>query len=73
MDDLNLLHRGGIDGLRFAQRQARRFLDRGSVWQDDWRAQLAAMGQAFVGRRLSPGGSADLLACAVFLQRQATP
>lgn len=73
VDDLNLLHRGGIEGLRFAQRQARRFLAHGSVWQDGWRAQLAAMGRAFVGRRLSPGGSADLLACAVFLQRQATP
>jgi triphosphoribosyl-dephospho-CoA synthase len=72
VDDLNLLHRGGIDGLRFAQSQAKQFLDRGSVWQDDWRGRLAAMGEAFVARRLSPGGSADLLACAVFLQRQAT-
>jgi triphosphoribosyl-dephospho-CoA synthase len=71
VDDLNLLHRGGMDGLRFAQAQARGFLAAGSVWQEHWREQLATMGRAFVARRLSPGGSADLLACAVFLHRQA--
>lgn len=71
VDDLNLLHRGGADGLRFAQGQARAFLARGSVWQPDWDAQLRATGEAFVARRLSPGGSADLLACTVFLDRQA--
>lgn len=71
VDDLNLLHRGGADGLRFAQRQARAFLARGGVWQPDWQAQLETLGEAFVARRLSPGGSADLLACTVFLGRQA--
>jgi triphosphoribosyl-dephospho-CoA synthase len=70
VDDLNLLHRGGIEGLHFAQAQARDFLARGSVWQNDWCAQLQALGDAFVARRLSPGGSADLLACALFLHRQ---
>ncbi|UKE52826.1 triphosphoribosyl-dephospho-CoA synthase MdcB [Xanthomonas translucens] len=69
-DDLNLLQRGGRDGLRFAQRSARGFLEAGGVAQPDWRQQLAHLGEAFVARRLSPGGSADLLACACFLQRQ---
>ncbi len=71
VDDLNLLHRGGAEGLRFAREQARAFLARGSVWQPDWHAQLQALGEAFVARRLSPGGSADLLACTLFLDRQA--
>lgn len=71
VDDLNLLHRGGAEGLRFAQQHAQGFVARGSVWQADWHAQLQAMGEAFVARRLSPGGSADLLACTVFLDRQA--
>ena len=71
VDDLNLLHRGGAEGLRFAQRQARAFLARGGIWQPDWQAQLETLGEAFVARRLSPGGSADLLACTVFLDRQA--
>ncbi|WP_369938594.1 triphosphoribosyl-dephospho-CoA synthase MdcB [Xanthomonas tesorieronis] len=69
-DDLNLLHRGGRDGLRFAQRSARAFLEAGGAAQPDWRQQLSRIGEAFVARRLSPGGSADLLACACFLQRQ---
>ncbi len=69
-DDLNLLQRGGHDGLRFAQCSARAFLEAGGVAQPDWRQQLAHLGEAFVARRLSPGGSADLLACACFLQRQ---
>ena len=66
-DDLNLLHRGGGEGLRFAQRSAHAFLDAGGALQPDWRQQLARLGDAFVARRLSPGGSADLLACAWFL------
>lgn len=69
-DDLNLLHRGGRAGLRFAQRSARAFLAAGGAAQPDWRQQLSRIGDAFVARRLSPGGSADLLACACFLQRQ---
>ncbi|QNH23085.1 triphosphoribosyl-dephospho-CoA synthase MdcB [Xanthomonas sp. GW] len=69
-DDLNLLHRGGRDGLRFAQCSARAFLEAGGAAQPDWRQQLSRIGDAFVARRLSPGGSADLLACACFLQRQ---
>lgn len=69
-DDLNLLHRGGMAGLRLAQAQAARFLAQGSVQQPDWRAQVARISRRFEARRLSPGGSADLLACALFLLAQ---
>ncbi|WP_343237283.1 triphosphoribosyl-dephospho-CoA synthase MdcB [Xanthomonas sp.] len=69
-DDLNLLHRGGRAGLAFAQRSARAFLAAGGAARDGWPARLASIGDAFVARRLSPGGSADLLACAWFLHRQ---
>ena len=68
--DLNLLHRGGDAGLAFAQGQARRFLAAGGVQQADWRERVAAIGHAFEQRRLSPGGSADLLACTWFLHLQ---
>lgn len=70
VDDLNLLHRGGASGLVLAKRSAQAFLQRGSVRQADWRTQLQAIGRQFVARRLSPGGSADLLACAWFLSQQ---
>ncbi|MGI0502331.1 triphosphoribosyl-dephospho-CoA synthase, partial [Burkholderia sp. ZZQ-2] len=33
----------------------------------DWRLRAAAVHRAFVARRLSPGGAADLLAMSVFV------
>jgi triphosphoribosyl-dephospho-CoA synthase len=67
MEDTNLLHRGGAVGLRYAQEAAAGFLGRGGVEQPDWCVQAAAVHQAFVVRRLSPGGCADLLAITLFL------
>ena len=65
--DTNLLHRGGLSGLDFAQRSARSFLRGGGTRQSDWRRRALGMHDAFVARRLSPGGSADLLAMALFV------
>jgi len=70
VDDLNLLHRGGANGLHWAQQQARRFLAEGGAFTHDWRPRLQHIADAFVARRLSPGGSADLLACSLFLLQQ---
>jgi triphosphoribosyl-dephospho-CoA synthase len=67
LDDTNLLHRGGAAGLRFAQGAARGFLARGGVGARDWRAHAAMLHRAFVARRLSPGGAADLLAMSLFV------
>ncbi len=68
LEDTNLLHRGGPSGLRFAQFAARDFLEAGGVGQCDWRGKAQAVHRAFVARRLSPGGSADLLAMSLFVQ-----
>jgi triphosphoribosyl-dephospho-CoA synthase len=65
-EDTNLLYRGGAAGLRFAQEQAAEFLGRGGVGQARWRERAAAAHQAFIDRRLSPGGCADLLAITLF-------
>ena len=70
VDDLNLLHRGGAEGLAWAQQQARRFLGSGGAFAPDWQARLRDISEGFVARRLSPGGSADLLACSWFLLLQ---
>jgi triphosphoribosyl-dephospho-CoA synthase len=67
VEDTNLLHRGGIAGLRFAQRTTRAFLRRGGVGQEAWRRNAEAIHRAFVERRLSPGGAADLLAMSLFV------
>ncbi|MFI8719003.1 triphosphoribosyl-dephospho-CoA synthase MdcB [Stenotrophomonas sp. NPDC077464] len=70
LEDVNLLHRGGADGLRWARAQAAVFMAHGGAFAPDWRTHLQRLGDAFVARRLSPGGSADLLACSWFLLRQ---
>jgi triphosphoribosyl-dephospho-CoA synthase len=73
MEDTNLLYRGGGAGLRFAQEQAAAFLKQGGIKQVQWRARAAAVHRAFIARRLSPGGCADLLAITLFLDALATP
>jgi triphosphoribosyl-dephospho-CoA synthase len=70
--DTNLLHRAGLPGLCFAQRVARNFLDDGGVGQRDWRERANIAHQSFVTRRLSPGGSADLLAMSLFVRAYET-
>lgn len=67
LEDTNLLHRGGLDGLRFAQQAAQGFLDQGGVGHEEWRGRAEAIHHAFVERRLSPGGAADLLAMSLFV------
>jgi len=67
VDDSNLAWRGGREGLAWAQSCARRFVEEGGALTPDWRARAAAAHRAFVARRLSPGGSADLLAVTFLL------
>ncbi|MCZ2495806.1 triphosphoribosyl-dephospho-CoA synthase MdcB [Xylophilus sp. Kf1] len=69
LDDSNIAHRGGLPGLRHAQASARAFLARGGMHRADGLAAAQAVHRDFVARRLSPGGAADLLAAACWLQR----
>jgi len=68
VDDTNLLHRGGLDGLIFAQRAAAAFLNAGSIAQPDWKERAVEMHGEFIARKLSPGGCADLLSMALFVR-----
>ena len=69
LDDSNLAHRGGLDGLRYARRAARAFLDRGGVARPEGLREAQAIADDFVLRRLSPGGAADTLAAACWIRR----
>lgn len=69
LEDTNLLHRAGRSGLDYAQDAARRFLDEGGVGTSDWRERASRVHRSFVARRLSPGGSADLLAMSLFVRK----
>lgn len=72
LDDSNLAHRGGLEGLRYAQGAARRFLAEGGSGRQDGIAAAGEIAEAFVRRRLSPGGAADTLAAACLLRRLGT-
>ncbi|MDR3437796.1 triphosphoribosyl-dephospho-CoA synthase CitG [Telmatospirillum sp.] len=65
--DTNLVARGGLAGLAHVQDQARRLRDAGGIANPDFLARLAAFDDDLIARRLSPGGSADLLAVTWFL------
>lgn len=69
LDDTNLLHRGGPEGLAFVQSEAQRFLDQGGVFAEGWEIRARTLHHACVDRNLSPGGSADLLASAIFVEQ----
>jgi triphosphoribosyl-dephospho-CoA synthase len=68
LDDTNTAHRGGWEGAQFVKASARAFLEAGGVAQTDWLQQARALHTEFVARRLSPGGAADVLAAACWVQ-----
>lgn len=73
VDDTCLLHRGGAAGLLAMQRGARRVLSEGGPDTPGGAAALAQLDREARRRRLSPGGSGDLLAAAVLLDELTRP
>jgi triphosphoribosyl-dephospho-CoA synthase len=69
VDDTNVLHRGGAEGLAFVRRRAQEFRSHGDVDAGNAVARAEAIHREFVARHLSPGGSADLLAATIFVHR----
>lgn len=69
LDDCNLAHRGGLEGLSHAQRAARHYLEEGGATQPEGLQKAKAIADDFVLRRLSPGGAADTLAAACLVSR----
>ncbi|GAB2863424.1 triphosphoribosyl-dephospho-CoA synthase [Actinoallomurus bryophytorum] len=67
LDDTCVLHRGGVEGLRVVRLGAARVLAEGGPGTDSGHACLLELDERLRARRLSPGGSGDLLAAALFL------
>jgi triphosphoribosyl-dephospho-CoA synthase len=67
LEDTNLLHRAGARGLRDARAAAAGFLADGGVLRSDWMTSAVGIHRRFVAERLSPGGTADLLAATLFI------
>lgn len=67
LEDTNLLHRGGAEGLALVQAAARDFLARGGVFAPGWRRHAQEVEDLCRARWLSPGGAADVIAAAWFV------
>jgi len=69
IDDTNVLYRGGPAAARRLKSGAADFLAAGSVFAADWEQRAEALHRWSSSVRLSPGGCADLLAGAVFVDQ----
>jgi len=68
LPDTNLAHRGGLKGLQWAQGRVDQFLAEGGVFAPGWKSRAQHLCAQFESQWLSPGGSADLLSAALFVQ-----
>ena len=66
VEDTNLLHRGGEEGLRWVMAQARG-LEGQNLPEEALVAAMAQLGAQMTCRNLSPGGCADLLAATLLV------
>lgn len=69
LDDTCLLHRAGRAGLQAGQHGARRVLALGGSSTARGRAELAGLERTLLTLNASPGGSADLLAATLFIDK----
>jgi triphosphoribosyl-dephospho-CoA synthase len=67
LEDTCLLYRGGIEALNVAKARARAVLLAGGYGSSPGRVEACDLDRELSARRLSPGGSADLLAATIFL------
>jgi triphosphoribosyl-dephospho-CoA synthase len=67
LDDTCLLYRGGIEALNFVKTRAQAVVRAGGFSSPQGRIKAGDLGRALMARRVSPGGSADLLAATIFL------
>jgi triphosphoribosyl-dephospho-CoA synthase len=73
LEDTCLLHRGGRRGLTAMQQGAAAVLAAGGAGTRRGRRRLAELDRLAARKRLSPGGSADLLSAALFLDSLLSP
>jgi triphosphoribosyl-dephospho-CoA synthase len=67
LDDTCVLYRGGVEALSVVKAGAQAALDAGGYSNANGRQRLRALERQLTARRISPGGSADLLAATIFL------
>ncbi|WP_195971679.1 triphosphoribosyl-dephospho-CoA synthase CitG [Enterococcus gallinarum] len=65
LEDSNLVHRGGVDGLKDTQLSAKKIHDSNFV-SSQFFEQVKDFDNDLIQKNFSPGGSADILALAIF-------
>lgn len=73
MDDTCLLHRGGLPALHAGKDGARAVIQAGGTTTPAGRAALDRLHDTLMRLNASPGGAADMLAAALFLDRITSP
>ena len=66
--DTNVLSRGGQEALAFVMEEAAAILALGGMYTPEGHKAVLVLRDVFVERNISPGGSADLLALAIFFR-----
>lgn len=66
-EDTTILHRHGPETLEAVRREAAAVMAAGGMLTDKGRRLIRGLDRRFIGRNISPGGSADLLAATYFL------
>ena len=61
LDDTNILHRRGVEGLARAKSEASR------LQEDFSEAKMSSLNKDFIRENISPGGSADMLSLTIFI------
>ena len=61
LDDTNILHRRGVEGLVHAKSEATRLLE------DFSESKMSSLNKDFIRENISPGGSADMLSLTIFV------
>ena len=68
-EDSNIIARHGPETLRRVQADAEGFLMAGGAYREQGVRELILMDQRYTAENISPGGSADLLAATIFLEK----
>ncbi|WP_032120445.1 triphosphoribosyl-dephospho-CoA synthase CitG [Clostridium amazonitimonense] len=65
--DTTILHRHSLEVLEEVRENSKRIIDLGGMYTKEGIEEIKIMEEDFIKRRISPGGSADILAVTIFL------
>ncbi len=66
-DDTTILHRHDMETLNYVKREAIKIMDLGGIESEMGNIEIQKLTRCFESKRISPGGSADLLAATVLI------